>query len=188
MKKAALLIAAAAGLLLMSRSKKTGFKRMEKISEHITYEEATRSATAQKYGYDNTPTAAHLASMKALALNVFEPLRAYFGKPIKIESFYRSAKVNAKTPGTSGNSQHMKGEAIDIDNDYGGFTNAQLFLYILKKLPFDQLIWEFGTDKEPAWVHVSYVHGKNRKKVTKAFMKNGKPYYSNLDTSKINFI
>jgi len=182
MKYKSLLILAAAGLLLMSRSKKTGLKRMEKISEHITYDEATRSATAQRYGLDNTPTPEHLQNMIKLAFNVFEPLRTHFGKPIKIESFYRSKLVNAKTPKASSNSQHMTGQAIDIDNDYGGFTNAELFFYILKNLPFDQLIWEFGTDKEPAWVHVSYVGpGANRKKITKAYVKNGEPEYMDFN-------
>jgi hypothetical protein len=169
-----------AGFILIPKLLKA--KKMgENISDHISYNEGTRSATAIKNVYDNTPSAEHLKNMKNIALNVFEPLRNHFNKPIKIESFYRSEKVNAKTPGASSNSQHMKGQAIDIDSDFGGLTNAEMFNYIKNNLSFDQLIWEFGTDKEPGWVHVSYVSPvSNRKKITRSLIQNGKTVYVNF--------
>jgi len=139
---------------------------MENISAHITYEEATRSNRAKVLKVENKPSPGELENMKALAINVFEPLRAAMGVPITISSMFRSAKLNVLTPGSSATSQHCKGEAIDIVAGKG-VTNRTLFLYIYKHLTFDQLIWESGNDQEPAWVHVSYSRFRNRKQVLK---------------------
>lgn len=133
------------------------------ISEHITYKEATYSATANLKGINNTPDTETLKTMIITACKVFEPVRRYFGKPILITSFYRSHELN-KAIGGAKNSQHVKGEAIDIKATQG-FTNKQIFDWIKDNLTFDQLIWEYGNDKEPAWVHVSYSIIKNRKQI-----------------------
>jgi hypothetical protein len=142
---------------------------MNNISPHITYAEATRTSAQA----DNTPNTEQLEAMKLLAANVFEPIRALVGRPILITSMFRSAKVNQLIGGAS-TSQHCKGEAMDIKLPG---QNKSLFEIILNQLPFDQLIWEFGTDKEPAWVHVSYKATGNRKQVLKAIRVNGKPKY-----------
>ena len=142
---------------------------MNNISLHITYAEATRTSAQA----DNTPNDEQLAAMKLLAANVFEPLRALVGRPIIINSMFRSQKVNGLIGGSQ-TSQHCKGEAIDIKLPG---QNKSLFEIIRNQLPFDQLIWEFGTDKEPAWVHVSYKATGNRKQVLKAIRVNGKPKY-----------
>jgi zinc D-Ala-D-Ala carboxypeptidase len=104
------------------------------------------------------------------------------GAPIYVSSFFRSAQVN-KAVGGSMTSQHCKGEAIDIDCDvYGNGTNKEVFEYIKNHLPFDQLIWEFGTDENPAWVHVSLRRdNKNRKQVLKAVTQNGRTVYKPFD-------
>ena len=140
-----------------------------KISEHLTLKEVTKSSTANRYNLENTPTDEHLTNLKAVAEQVFEPVRNHFKKPIGINSGYRSEAVNKAVHGSS-TSQHCKGEALDIDADrYGGMTNAEIFNYIKDNLDFDQLIWEYGTNEEPDWVHVSYVtHRANRKKLTRA--------------------
>lgn len=139
----------------------------EKISLNISYQEATHSNTATRKGIKNVPNAEQLKAMKKVAAKVFQPLRQHFKQPIRINSFFRSAKLNTAIGGSK-TSQHCKGEAIDMDAT-NGVTNAQLFHYIKDNLDFDQLIWEFGTDKEPDWVHVSYkLEGKNRKKVLRA--------------------
>jgi zinc D-Ala-D-Ala carboxypeptidase len=138
---------------------------MDKLTEHISYVEATK--TSQKL--DNTPNEKQLKAMKELALNVFEPLRIWAGEPIRVNSFFRSEAVNRKIGGAK-NSQHKAndGSAIDI-SAMSKKNNADLFNYILKNLDFDQLIWEFGNDKIPGWVHVSYcTERKNRKQVLKA--------------------
>lgn len=145
---------------------------MSEISKHITYREATFSATAARMGIDNTPTAQHLRNMFLIAEQVFEPLRAHVGGPIGITSFYRCAKLN-KAVGGSANSQHCMGQAMDLDMDRipgARATNAFLFHQIRGSLLFDQLIWEFGTDSFPDWVHVSLVAdpSKNRRQVLRA--------------------
>ena len=134
---------------------------MSKISEHITYTEAT--ITNSKY--NNTPDTWQLDNMVYLSQNVFEPLRKWYGKPIKVNSFFRSLKVN-KDIGGSLNSQHVRGEAIDIDT---AKDNGELFHYIRKNLIFDQLIWEFGDERNPSWIHVSRVKGFNRAKILIAY-------------------
>ena len=152
-----------------------------KISPHLSLAELTRSQTAKRNGIDNTPTAEHLENFKILAEKVFEPIREHFMTPIFISSGYRSKELNDFIKG-SPNSQHCKGQAIDIDMDgcSGEVTNRMIFDFIKNKLDFDQLIWEFGTDFNPDWVHVSYVKTGNRKQKLKAVRKNGKTSYVNL--------
>jgi hypothetical protein len=150
-----------------------------RISKHISYREATRSVTAERKGYDNTPNAEQLENMKLLAKEVFEPLREHFNKPIKVESFFRCYKLN-KAIGGSKNSQHMKGEAIDIDDDFGGLTNADMFYYIADHLKWDQLIWEFGDNVNPGWIHVSYKESGNRNKISIAYKVGKRTYYKHF--------
>ena len=145
---------------------------MIKISPHVTYVEATHSQTAIKYRMENIPNAEQLSAMKLIAEKVFEPIRAHFKKPIAITSFFRSKQVNALVGG-SVNSQHTIGEAMDINAAVlGGVTNAEIFYYIKNHILFDQLIWEFGNDQNPDWVHVSYKNVGNKRQILKA-KKNG---------------
>ena len=138
-----------------------------------------KSATAIKHGIANEPSSKHLTNLKAVATNIFQPCRDYFGKPLAVTSGYRSPKLN-ELIGGSKRSQHSKGEALDLDAQvYGGFTNAELFHYIKDNLDFDQLIWEFGNDEEPDWIHCSYTT-ENRKEVLKAYKHNGKTRYDKL--------
>ena len=150
---------------------------MNKISNHISYKEATRSITGYRLVIDNSPTLEHTYNMQILAEKIFEPLRKHVGKPICINSMYRSADLN-KAVGGSMTSQHCKGQAMDIDDKYGHATNAEMFEFIRDNLNFDQMIWEFGDDKNPDWIHVSYVsEEKNRNKMLKAYKNNGKTAY-----------
>ena len=150
---------------------------MERISKHISYKEAIRSNTALRLNIDNTPDEVSLTNMTGVAHNIFEPLRLWVGGPIKINSFYRCPKLN-KAIGGSKRSQHCEGRAIDIDDTFGYKTNAEMFNYIRDNLNFDQMIWEFGDDNNPAWVHVSFdsLDG-NRGRVLKAIKENGKSKY-----------
>jgi len=150
-----------------------------KISEHISMKEALRSNTAKRLGIDNMPDNDTLVTMQITAQHIFEPLRNKFNEPIYISSFYRSPELN-KAIGGSASSQHCKGEAIDIDDVYSKASNADFFNYIKDKLEFDQLIWEFGDDENPAWVHVSYNLGKNRMRILKAIKENGRTKYINI--------
>jgi hypothetical protein len=140
----------------------------DRISAHITYAEATKSQTAERLGIDNTPNAAQLVAMQRVAEMCFEPLRAQFGVPIGITSFFRCPALNTAIGGSS-KSQHRFGEAIDLDADvFGGLTNKDAFDWLRANVVFDQLIWEFGTDESPAWVHVSYSGPEGRKQVLRA--------------------
>lgn len=155
---------------------------MEKISKHIAYNEVVISGTAKRLGIDNTPSKEQLNNIKLLADKVFEPLREHFDVPIYIASGFRSDELNKAIRGAK-SSQHManNGAAFDLDADrYGRITNAEIFNYILEHLDFDQLIWEFGTDDNPDWVHVSYKAGDNRKSVLKAYKENGRTKYFTL--------
>ena len=150
---------------------------MQKISENITYNEAIHSETAKRKGIDNKPTDEQLGNMITIAEMVFQPLRKYVGGPIKITSFFRSPELN-KAIGGSSKSQHCKGCAMDLDDVYGYKTNAEMFRYIAENLDFDQLIWEFGTDENPSWIHVSYEDSQtNRRRCLKAYKENGKTKY-----------
>jgi hypothetical protein len=147
------------------------------ISKNITYKEATHSTTAKRLGIDNTPNAEQFSNMVYVAENVFQPIREHFGVPIYVSSFFRSEALNSAIRGSS-SSTHMKGEAMDLDADvFGKVTNAQIFHYIKDNLEFDQLIWEFGTEDEPAWVHVSLSKGNNRNQILVAKKVEGKTVY-----------
>ena len=140
-----------------------------KISDHITYAEAIHSQTAKRKGIDNTPNPNQIEAMKLLAEKVFEPLREWVGGPIKVNSFFRSPELNTKIGGSK-TSQHCKGQAIESDDVYGYKTNSDMYHWIKENLSCDQMIWEFGTDTQPNWVHVSYVSEENnRNRCLKAY-------------------
>jgi zinc D-Ala-D-Ala carboxypeptidase len=149
-----------------------------KLSNYLSLAEVTRSDTAKRKGISNEPTAEHLENMKTIAVEVFDKVREYFGVPIFVSSGYRSAALN-KAIGGSSTSDHNLGRALDLDQDgHGnGVTNADVFKFIKDNLEFDQLIWEFGTDKNPDWVHVGYRKGANRKQILKAVREGGKTKY-----------
>ena len=148
------------------------------LSKHLSLAEIMRSETAKRNGISNMPTEEHLENFKLLAEKVFEPIREHFKVPIHISSGYRSKALNTAIKGSL-SSQHCSGEAIDIDMDGTSITNAQIFNYIKDNLIFDQLMWEFGTDKNPDWVHVSYEStGQQRKQILKALKVNGKTSYA----------
>ena len=140
-----------------------------KISDNITYAEAIHSNTAKRKGIDNTPNPTQVENMKITAEKIFQPLREWVGGPIKINSFFRSPELN-EAIGGSKTSQHCKGQALDIDDVYGYKTNAEMYSWVTENLNFDQMIWEFGTDMNPNWVHISYVSEEdNRNKCLKAY-------------------
>jgi len=141
------------------------------LSAHVTLAEFENSPTATTHGINNKMSLSQIESAKLLCENVFEPLRIHLNTPIKISSGYRSPQLNKMIKGSL-SSQHCKAEAMDIKIDAKGFY------FIKDKLEFDQLIWEFGNDENPQWVHVSFKKGRNRKQVLKAYKQNGKTKYS----------
>tara|TARA_R100001591_G_scaffold11964_1_gene18184 strand:- start:2306 stop:2764 length:459 start_codon:yes stop_codon:yes gene_type:complete len=147
------------------------------ISKHISYKEGVYSRTATRLNIKNNPNAEQMKNMIAIAEEVFEPLRTYVGGPIKINSFFRSPELN-KAIGGSTKSQHCHGQAIDLDDTFGRCSNADMFKFIKNNLDFDQIIWEFGDDNNPDWVHVSYVSPEqNRNRCLQAYKENNKTKY-----------
>ena len=147
------------------------------ISQHISYKEGVYSRTATRLDIDNNPDDRQVLNMETIADEVFEPLRMWVGGPIKINSFFRSPELNTAIGGSS-KSQHCHGQAIDLDDTYGRATNAEMYEFIKEHLDFDQIIWEFGNDDNPDWVHVSYVSAQdNRKRCLKAYKDKGKSKY-----------
>jgi zinc D-Ala-D-Ala carboxypeptidase len=150
-----------------------------KLSNNLSLAEMTKSSTAQRRGIDNMPTPEHMENMKVLAAKIFQPIREHFNRPILISSGYRSKALNDAIGGSQ-TSQHSIGEAIDIDMDGTTLSNTDVFNYIKDNLDFDQLIWEFGNDEKPDWVHVSYkANGKQRKSILVAKRINNKTIYQN---------
>ena len=153
-----------------------------KLSKNLSLYEVLISQTAKRLGISNKPTKKHLYNLEQIALNIFQPLRDGLGVPIYVSSGYRSEELNKAIKGSSKTSQHLKGQALDLDADvYGKVSNADIFNYIKDNLDFDQMIWEGGNDKTPNWVHVSFKEGKNRGKLLKMVRVNGKSIYKAFD-------
>ena len=152
-----------------------------KLSKNLSLSEVTKSNTAIKKGISNNPTHEHLDNLVKLAANIFQPIRESLGVPIGISSGYRSRELN-NIIGGSASSQHCKGEALDLDADiFGGCTNEDIFEYIKDNLVFDQLIWEFGDNENPNWVHVSYTDTEeNRMMILKAEKVRGRTKYTRI--------
>ncbi len=149
----------------------------KKISEHISYKEATYSKHAKQFGIKNVPSEEDEKNMKLVAEELFEPLREWVKAPIKVNSFYRSKELNTALRGSK-KSSHLTGNAIDITS-MGGKTNLEMFHYIKDNLDFDQLIWEFGS--EPKWLHISYKSKEENRKQVLVIKKKG-VYYRYADT------
>ena len=149
------------------------------LSKNFSLAEMTKSVTAKRLGIDNTPNEQQIEFMRELCEAVLQPLRDALG-PIVITSGLRVPALN-KAVGGSGTSQHcaLNGAAADIDICTGKCEgkNTEVFNYIKDNLVFDQLIWEFGSNECPDWVHVSYHYGHNRGQILKAVKQNGKTKY-----------
>lgn len=128
--------------------------------KYFTLSEFVDSMVARRYGIDNTPSAGAVANIEALVSYVLDPAREAYGAPVRINSGYRCRRLNTAVGG-SARSQHLRGEAADLNT--GSLQGNKRLYEILHNLPHDQLIWERGNDKGPAWVHVSYKrNGDNR--------------------------
>ena len=155
---------------------------MEWKGKYFSLNELTRSDTAKRFGYDNTPTEQITRNLQDLVTNVLDPLRLAWGRPIKVTSGYRCPKLNKKVGGAA-SSQHMYGQAADITtmSDHPDDNMELLKLLIELKLPFDKLISEYVDDKgRPNWIHVSFSPKKRGIKLT---CKNGK-YYNGITINK----
>lgn len=140
--------------------------------KYFTIKELSASSEARRMGIDNTPTPEARANLTALVEAVLDPLRERYGYPVHVSSGYRCPRLN-KAVGGAETSQHEEGEAADI-YVVKAKEMAMLFSLIYYLLPYDQLIWEKGDDEAPAWIHVSYREGANRRECLRY---DGKKYY-----------
>ena len=134
-----------------------------KLSENFTLEELTFSMSAYNHGFANVPNAEAKECLKRLAVEVLQPIRDYWGQPIKVTSGYRCSRLNTLVGGVK-TSQHLLGQAADIQA-LNPKDNGKLFALIemlikTKKIKVGQCIWEYGTKTCPKWVHVSLPKGK----------------------------
>ena len=151
------------------------------LSKNFSLKEMTRSQTATRKGIDNNPTGTHQSNLVLLCQNILQPLRDYYGRPLRVSSGYRSPELCIAI-GSSIKSQHAKGQAADFEIQ--GVSNKDLAEYIRDNLNFDQLILEFHTTDDPmsGWVHCSYNNKEeNRKQFLRAYKDNGKTKYEMYD-------
>ena len=143
---------------------------MTKLSRNFTLEELFASQTAKSKGIKNQPSTQEIVCLTALTQAVLQPLREWWGKPIVIGSGYRCPALNKAVGGVS-NSQHMKGQAVDLFIDGDKKKGRQWMEWIADNCDFDQLIWEHNT-KGTYWVHVSFdPFGCNRRHVISNLLK-----------------
>lgn len=141
------------------------------LTLHVSVAEFERSDAAIKHGISNKMNEFEKERAIELCKNVFEPIRAYVGKPIRINSGFRSAALNKRIGGAK-TSQHVLGEAMDLD-----LHDRDLFEWILDNVEYDQAIYEAGNDEEADWFHISYRKGRNRKQALRMIKKGGKSTY-----------
>jgi len=149
------------------------------LSANFTLKELTKSDTATRLGLDNTPDEATIENLKLLCENVLQPVREHFGKPVTINSGYRSPESNAAVGGSK-TSDHCKGQACDLEID--GVSNPDLAQWIMDNLDYTQLILEFYTQQgqpNSGWVHVSYDPNNLKKQELTAVKVAGKTQYLN---------
>ncbi len=130
-----------------------------KLSANFSLEELIHSEIADRNAIDNTPGDAVVLNLKELCDNTLQPVRDKMGEVITVTSGYRSPAVNVLAKGAP-NSQHVIGQAADIKCFSLG--NKTLYNAIKDIGVFDQLIWEYGNDDAPQWVHVSFNPNGNR--------------------------
>lgn len=135
--------------------------------KHFTISELTQSVTATRNGIDNTPPFGVVDNLTALVDRVLDPIRERWGRPIYVNSGYRSDALNTAVGGSK-TSQHRTGEAADITAGSQA-DNVKLFALIMGmqtkgEITFDQLIDEKGL----TWIHISYKrNGANRCQILK---------------------
>lgn len=129
--------------------------------KYFTLYELCKSDTAKKQNIDNFPTWEVVDNLKRIVEEILDPLREWYGKPINVNSGYRSQKLN-KAVGGVNNSFHLSGCSVDIDTN-STEENKKLFEYIKNNLPFTELGWEGNG----SWIHVGY-NGNNNKEIFSA--------------------
>ena len=159
---------------------------MMKLTKNFSLIEFTESNTAIRNGIDNNPTAEHIHNLVELCENVLQPLRDRIGSSIRVTSGYRSEALNTAIGGASKNgkatSDHCYGRAADIKLVINGVNMSDELFHGIKAMgvPFKQLIWEFGDDDTPQWVHIAFDKDNNKMQCLKAYKEDGKTKYMTI--------
>ena len=150
-----------------------------KLTANITLDELTKSQIAERKGINNNPNPQQIENLKALAVNVLQPIRSHFDKPLIISSGFRCAELCVEI-GSKITSQHVADdEAAAADFEIPGVDNRELARWIRNNLEVDQGILEFYRDGEPTsgWIHCSYSVNTNRQQWLRAFREESKVQY-----------
>ena len=151
-----------------------------KLTANFTLDELTKSQTAERKGINNNPSPKQIENLKALAVNILQPIRSHYNEALQISSGFRCAELCVAI-GSKITSQHVADEnAAAADFEIWGRDNKEVATYIRDNLEFDQLILEFYQQGKPSsgWVHCSYkTDGNNRGKIMTALRVNGKTEY-----------
>ena len=150
-----------------------------KLTANITLDELTKSQTAERKGINNNPNPAQIENLKALAVNILQPVRSHFDRPLIISSGFRCAQLCVEI-GSKITSQHVADDnCAAADFEIPRVDNRELALWIKNELEFDQLILEFYRDNEPTsgWIHCSYSTDQNRHQSLRAFREDCKVNY-----------
>jgi hypothetical protein len=148
-----------------------------KLAPNFTLEEMTFSQAAAREGIANRPGKKQIAALRALCVNVLQPLRDAVQSSITVSSGFRSPRLNKAVGGAPG-SQHLEGKAADI-NCFALSTKALFKRVLEENLPFDQLIYEGG--RQAVWVHVSFDRKQQRRQIlTATFPESGGVTYTRL--------
>ena len=150
-----------------------------KLTANITLDELTKSQTAERKGINNNPSPQQIENLKALAVNILQPVRSHFDKPLIISSGFRCAQLCIEI-GSKITSQHVAdNDAAAADFEIPGVDNRELATWIKNELEFDQLILEFYRDNEPTsgWIHCSYSSNNNRNQCLRAMREDGNVIY-----------
>jgi hypothetical protein len=164
-----------------------------KLSKNFTLDELVKSPSATRWGFEEqfTPSQDIVNNLTLLCTKVLQPIRDIIKDTIRVSSGYRCPRLNAKIGGAYSiiggkpvqSSQHCYGQAADINYVKSGVEHNNLILEAIKELiadpdfKFDQCIIEFGTDINPAWVHISYSDKKNRMQILRAYKSGKKTLY-----------
>jgi zinc D-Ala-D-Ala carboxypeptidase len=147
------------------------------LSKNFTIDELCKSQLATDCGIENKPDSDEVVNnLKLLCEKVLQPVRDHYGKPVRINSGYRSEQVNMLARGSK-TSDHILGCAADIE--INGIPNAELAQWIADNLDYTQVILEFYTPGIPdsGWVHVSYNPENLKKQNLTAAKVDGKTKY-----------
>ena len=161
------------------------------LSKNFSISEFLKSNVARRKGIILDPPKEHIYNMQKLCLKVLQPVRIELGRPIKINSGWRSKELNKAIGGAYKirdgeyitTSQHCKGEAADLHyvDGKGNANNKLLFDTILDMgLEFDQMINEF----DYSWIHISYSKDNNRCQLLEAYKDNGRTKYKKFKELK----